>query len=221
MISTHPIDERTVAPPPSFYAHLAEGLHAAAQPLTVLLAGLSKEHIETLPAEELRELVAGSAAEVERVCTLFHHLQELVAAESLPPDLAPASILTLVQQVVASTRLLFEQDGIALIVAAPVHCPSLPLDRERTLQALANVLFAAHAISRRNDTVELAVSYPGTHIRVHSRQGRGAAAGLELELGMAVAEAHIRSQHGVFSWNPRPFEATVLLQQLPAAGGER
>jgi hypothetical protein len=64
-------------------SNLSRGIHAAAQPLAVLLASLSKGHTDQLNNDELRELTASSAAEVRRVCTLFSCLQQLVMAESI------------------------------------------------------------------------------------------------------------------------------------------
>jgi RNA polymerase sigma factor (sigma-70 family) len=55
----------------SLCSNLSHGIHAAAQPLTILLASLNKAHTDRMNTEELRELTASSSEEVQRVCTLF------------------------------------------------------------------------------------------------------------------------------------------------------
>jgi signal transduction histidine kinase len=197
-------------------ASLAQGLHAAAQPLTILLAGLGQSNTRGMQTEELRELTASSAVEVQRVCALFHGLQQLVVAESIPPSLSLTRFPPLLLHVAEGIGLLLEQDGMHLKTVLPETCPPLLLDRERTAQALANVLLAAHAVARPHDTVEAAVSCPGAHIvRVVIRNDAAGSDTMPAAcgLGMAVAEANIRSQRGLFSWSLRPFRVLIELRQ--------
>src|ERR1700679_1136150 len=93
---------RQLSPPKSaselLCSNLARGMHAAAQPLTVLLPSLSKGLTDEMDAGELRELTASSAVQVQRACTLFDCLQEMVNAESIEPRLSRTSILPLLDQ---------------------------------------------------------------------------------------------------------------------------
>ena len=79
--------------------NLSRGLHAAAQPLAILRASLGASQTDRLSLFELRELAANSAAEVERVCTLFSALQQLVSIESVEPHLSPTPIAPLLAHV--------------------------------------------------------------------------------------------------------------------------
>src|ERR1035438_6254110 len=92
-------------------SNLSLGLHAAAQPLTILRASLSNPDTDQMSAEELRELTATSAIEVERVCKLFSYLRELVRAENDKPHLSSTPILALLTDAVDGVKLLYEQDG--------------------------------------------------------------------------------------------------------------
>src|ERR1700684_4395908 len=121
-------------------SNLAQGIHAAAQPLAVLLASLSKSHTDRMNSDELRELTASSALEVQRVCTLFSCLQQLVMAESIKPQLSPTPILPLLAYAADGVNLLFQQDGISLSSVLPDTCPPVIIHRARTLQALSRVL---------------------------------------------------------------------------------
>jgi hypothetical protein len=100
-------------------SNLSHGIHAAAQPLTILLASLSKAHTDRMSTEELRELTASSSEEVQRVCTLFSYLQELVIAESIKPKLSATAILPLLASAVEGVQLLFHKQGILLSSTVP------------------------------------------------------------------------------------------------------
>jgi hypothetical protein len=198
-------------------SNLALGMHAAAQPLTVLLASLSKGLTDGMDAGELRELTASSAVHVQRVCTLFDCLQELVNAESIEPLLSATSILPLLDQLTDGVNLLFQHDGISLSATVPDTCQPALIDRARTLQALSRVLLIAHAISTFSDTVELIASSSGDGVRIVVRNLSSSVNRLNAEasLSMVVAEATMRSQHAGFSWCLRPFTVQIELQKAP------
>src|SRR6202008_930231 len=88
MSSSSQISE-SLSPSEMLYSNLAQGIHAVAQPLAVLMASLGKAHTDLMNLDELRELTARSAAQVERACSLFGCLQQLVMAESIKPQLSP------------------------------------------------------------------------------------------------------------------------------------
>src|SRR5271156_6601873 len=92
-------------------SNLSHGIHAAAQPLTILLASLSKAHTDRMSTEELRELTANSSQEVQRVCILFGYLQDLVVAESIRPKLSATAIPPLLASAAEGVQLLFQEQG--------------------------------------------------------------------------------------------------------------
>lgn len=198
---------------------LARGIHAAAQPLAVLLASLSKEHTDRMSNEELRELTENSAVEVRRLCTLFSGLQQLVMAQSVEPQLSPTPIVPLLAHAVEGVTLLFQRDGMSLRSTVPDTCQAVLVNRTTTLQALTRVLLAAHAVSHAQDTVELIASYSpdGVQIVVRNVNSTVAAMNPETGLSMAVAEANIRSQQAGLSWSPQPFNVQIELRKVPSA----
>jgi hypothetical protein len=200
-------------------SNLAQGIHAAAQPLAVLMASLSKDHIDLLNFEELRELSAGSAVEVQRLCALFGCLQQLVMVESIRPQLSPTPLLPMLAYVLEGVDLLFRQDGIFLRSVAPDTCPPVLIHRARTLQALSRVLLIVHGLSRAQDTVEL-ITAPSAHtvqIVIRNLNVSVAAINAEGSLSMAVAEANMRSQHSDFTLSLRPFTVCIELPKAPFA----
>jgi hypothetical protein len=200
-------------------SNLAQGIHAAAQPLAVLLASLSKGHTDRMNAAELRELTASSAVEVQRVCTLFSCLQQLVMAESIKPQLSPTPILPLLAYVVDGVNLLFQQDGISLSSVVPDTCPPVLINRARTLQALSRVLLVVHGLSGAQDTVELIASSSANAVKIVVRNLNLSVAVINAEesLSIAVAEANMRSQQAGFSLSLRPFSICIELSKAPLA----
>lgn len=192
--------------------NFSQGMHAAAQPLSILRASLDSSYTDRMTRDELRELAARSAKEVERVCTLFSCLQQLVSAESIKPELSEMSIPPLLEHVLDGVRLLFERDGIALNSTVPDDCHPALANRARTLQALSNVLLIAHSVSRPGDIVELhAMSSCSDPVRVvvQNTQLCVDALNAELRLSMALAEANMRSQQAEFSFSLQPFSVQI------------
>jgi len=199
-------------------SNLSQGLHAAAQPLTILRASLSNPDTDRMSAGELRELAAISAVEVERVCKLFNYLRELVRAENTKPHLSSTPILAFLAHVVDGVRLLCEEDGILLNSIVPDACQPVFIDRERTLQALSSVLLIAYGASQAKDTVEVIVTSPTLNtvqIVVQNPNSRVEAINSEARLNLALAEANIRSQQANFSWSLEPFCVRIELPSAP------
>jgi hypothetical protein len=197
----------------TLYSNLAQGIHAAAQPLAVLLASLSKGHTDRMNSDELRELTASSAVEVQRVCTLFSCLQQLVMTESIKPQLSPTPILPLLAYAADGVNLLFQQDGITLSSVVPDTCPPVLIHRARTLQALSRVLLVAHRLSGARDTVELIASPSANAVQIVVRNLRLSAAVIDAEasLSIAVAVANMRSQQAGLSLSLQPFTVRIDL----------
>jgi hypothetical protein len=196
------------------------GLHAAAQPLTILRAGLGMGLASPLSLGELRELVASSSVEVERVCGLFDYLQQLVFVASTKPALKTTPILPLVARAADGVYVLFEQDGMVLSSILPDACVPVLIDSVRTFRALSSVLLIVHGLSHARDTVELIVSSsPPNSIRIVVRNLNLFLDALsdEASLSMAIADANIRSQHAGFSWNLQPFSVEIEFQTDPIA----
>ena len=218
MIS-HPTSSESSSASEILCSNLAQGIHAAAQPLAVLLASLNKDYTDQMNSEELRELIASSAAEVQRVCTLFSSLQQLVIAESIKPQVSPTPLLPLLAYAADGVNLLFEQDGISLRSVLPDACSPVLIHRARTLQALSRVLLIVHGLSRAQDTVELIASASANEVQIVIRNLNLPVATInpEARLSMAVAEANMRSQQAGLWLSLQPFTVRIELPRAPFA----
>jgi hypothetical protein len=198
---------------------MAQGIHAAAQPLTVLLASLGKGHTDPMSVDELRELTASSAVEIQRVCTLFSCLQQLVMAECIQPQLTATPILPLLTHVAEGVNLLFQHDSIPFSWVPPDTCPAALINSSRTTQALSRLLQVVHGLSSARHPVELLASSSAeaVHILVRSQKMSVTVINPETSLSLAVAEANIRSQHAGFSLTLQPFTARIDLPRASSA----
>lgn len=196
-------------------ANLSKGLHAVAQPLTILRAGLGIGLASTLSLGALRELAASSYVEVERVCGLFEYLQQLVIVGSVKSDLMATPILPLVADTAGGVRDLFTHDGMVLSSVLPNACDPIFIDKVRTHRALSSVLLVVHGHSRAGDTVELLLlPSPPNSIRIVVRNQNLYLDKLseEASLSMALADANIQSQQAGFSWGLQPFSVQFEFQ---------
>jgi hypothetical protein len=189
--------------------NLAFGIHAAAQPLAVLQASLGKDQTARMSEEDLRQLIASSAIEVQRVCTIFHALQQLVMAEN-EPLVTPMPIVPLLEEAIDGVQLLFANDQMTLRTQWPHPSPIVRIHRQRTLHALSRILLLAHNLANPGDEVELEAS--GQSIQLKLRQSRALTA--ENTLSLAIAAANLRSQHARFTHRLQPFEVEI---ELPPA----
>jgi signal transduction histidine kinase len=196
-------------------SNLSKGMHAAAQPLTILRASFDSIRTDRMSAGELRELVASSTMEVERVCKLFSYLQQLVSAASVKPELSKTQIQPLLARVTDGVELLFAKDGMHLRSIASDPCPQVLINPARTLQALSSILLVAHALSQPQDTIELIASSSSSNalrVVVQNVHLYVDALNAEQSLNMALAEANIRSQQASLSWSLQPFSVQIELK---------
>ena len=80
------------------------------------------------------------------------------------------------------------------------------------------MLLIAHAASRAQDTVEVIVTSPALNmvqIVVRNLNSQFKSIDAEARLGMALAEAKMRSQQASFSWCPGPFSVLIELPSVP------
>jgi hypothetical protein len=163
-----------------------------------------------MTAGELRQLAASSAVEVQRVCTLFHGLQQLVMAQS-EPHLLPMPILPVLTEAIDGVNLLFQNDGICLNLKIPETSPPVLIDHSRTLHALSRVMLLAHSLSSRQDTVKLTTSQSENSIQITLANQNLTSKQIspEMNLSMAIAAAHIQRQQARFDYSWRPFRVDI------------
>ena len=199
----------------SLCANISQGIHAAAQPLSILRASLDKDITDRMGLRELRNLAITLAAQVERVCSLFTCMQQIINADSVRPLLVATSIVPLLTYVSDGIQLLFEEDRIILKSTIQGDLVDVLVDRERTLQALTSIMLLIHGVSKVEETVELEVSnsFDQIHIVIQNRRAYVDSLSAEANLRMSLAETNIRSQGGEFSCYLKPLNVRIDLIQ--------
>ena len=198
-----------------FCSNLSLGLHAVAQPLTIVRASLVKSYTNRMTREELQELTGTLAFEVERVCALFSCLQQLVHIESTKPHLSALPILPLLTYAAEGVDLIYNKSDMLLSSVLPDSCETIVANRERTIEALSGILLIAHSLSHSKETVELIVSPSLKTVRVvvQNVNTQVSALNAQASLNLAVAGANIRSLGATLSWSFQPFRVEMDFQK--------
>jgi hypothetical protein len=198
----------------SLCLNLSHGLHAAAQPLTILRASLN--NTDQMSLAELHQLAANSAKEVERVCTLFSYIQQLVINESIKPNIAETQIIPLIDDVADGLDLLFRESEMTLNITIPDACNTVLIDSVRTRQALSSIMLIAHAVSNSKDTIELTATstFQSVQIIVANLNRHPNVLSAEGRLSIALAETNMRNQRGGLDYSLNPFSVCI---ELPTA----
>ncbi len=201
----------------SLHSHLALGLHAFAQPLAILRAKLYLESIARMDAVELQRLAVDSAAQVERLCTLFNYLQEIVLAETGEPKLSSFPLRDVLESVVDGVDLWFRDAGITLALHFEQPSDIIFADKARLTQAISSLAVLMHGLSKSGDTVTFTAIPEGdsTEIRFANGKSEGTSLDAETRLRLALIETNVRKQRGAFLLQADPLEFRLRVPNAP------
>lgn len=198
-----------------FCANLSCGLHALAQPLSVLRSVLDQNYIEELASEDLKDTVALAAREVERSCRIFSCLQQLLRIERAQAEIAACDLGLIAVRAAADVALLFTDSEMRLKTELEADSPRVQMDPEWTLQALTGLLLAVHSVARAQDTVAIEV------VQAAAGVARLAVKVVDFDLDvvsqdfglhLALAEAAMRGQRAGFRLLQKPFAVEMEFQ---------
>jgi len=201
-------------------AYMSQGLHAIAQPLTILrsaVAALAAPGVSALDRQRYLEL---STQHVERTCGLFECLQDIVIASQMEAECEPVELSEVLAEVVNDHKASLQTTGVELRTVMPGSLPRVQGDTARTLQALSAALKVASSVSSSGDVVELLATVRNGFIEMVLQNSRnhGRAMNSSDRLSLALAESNIRSQQGKYDCVEDPlcvFIALPLQDGLP------
>ena len=196
-------------------AQFGEGLHAMAQPLTVLRSAVITAIAPKVSLEDQRRYLEISAQQVEGACQLFESLRELVFAWQNAADCQLIDLSQLLASVCEAQGKVLRQSGVELAVNVPNSQPLILGDKDRTLQSLFALLKIAASVSLAGHLIEILVTPRGctTELVLQNVCGQGKNLKSPARLTLALAEANIRSQRGDFQFVEDPFR---IIFTLPA-----
>jgi signal transduction histidine kinase len=199
---------------------VADGLHAMAQPLTILRSSVAASIGPEVDSARRQRYLEMSVQQIERLCGLFECLQDLVIAGQFEAECAPIELCGLLAQVAGDQQPLLQASGIELRAVLPDGPLTVSGDVARTLQALLAGLKVAAALSNSGDIIELSVEIKDKQVELTVRGDRTHTRSLNSSehLTLSLAQANILSQRGEFECTYDPFQlhfALPLLGSVP------
>jgi hypothetical protein len=119
-----------------FCAEMAEGLHAMAQPLTILRSSVVSLAVPGLAPAHQERYINISAQQVERACALFDCLQDLVIANQIEAACVPFTLAELLDAIADDRGMKLEASGVKLKIVTTEGLQPILGDFARTLKAL-------------------------------------------------------------------------------------
>jgi hypothetical protein len=208
------LPEKNHEPDPEWlYADLADGLHAMAQPLTILRSAITMLSRPGEPGSNRDQYLQLSARQIERTCILFASIRSLLAARLEPAANSPFDIQKLLTRTIEAQSLLLQEHGIKVVVANPESSPLILGDPYRTGQAIAGALETASSLFSPGDTIEITVFPAGDFVEVivKGRQDHSKTVSSFERVNLSLVKAHILSQRGKYQLIEEPFCVTLAL----------
>jgi signal transduction histidine kinase len=196
-----------------FYADLADGLHAMAQPLTILRSAIAMLSLSTDDGASRRRSLEVSARQIERACRLFASIQDLVVSRLEPARRVPIDLEAILSGVLEERTAAFRERGVEIVAPHSGSPTSLLGDAQRTAQAISALLETALNVSSPGDKIEIGIIRRSQFVElivagVNQQLRRLTSADW---LSLSVVKAEIRSQQGRYQFTDEPFRVTLSL----------
>jgi len=196
-----------------FFANMSEGLHAMAQPLTILRASVAASAALGIDPLKQRRYLDLSTQQMERACSLFEVLQDLVIASQIEADRATIKLADLLAAVAKDQGIAFQAAGVELRMVTSSELPTIRGDANRTRQALSAVLKLAASVSVAGDVVKLLASVRDAHVELIIQNDRvhGKPLNSSERLSLSLVQVNILSQQGEYEHAEDPFCTRMAL----------
>jgi hypothetical protein len=196
-----------------FYADLANGLHALAQPLTILQSTVGASSTPGCTTDRQQHYRDVSLQQVERACNIYWGLQNLVVANQAAADRTSYDLSHVLAPLLEDQQAVLTASGIELSVSPSFGGKVMHGDASRTLQAIQESFKIAASRSSPGDVIELksAISDGRVELSIANSRLYGKVLNSLDRLNMAVAETNIRSQQGDYSYSDDPFRVVICL----------
>jgi hypothetical protein len=190
-----------------FHDDLLNGLHAVAQPLTVLRAAIEMLARPEAAGQNQKHYLEISEKQVARACDLFASVRELVASSVMQPRLASFELWGLLEPAIEEQTRRQQCSGVGLAVVRPETRQRVTGDADRTEQAFRAALNTALALASHGDVLEIhtARAQGFAEIAVMNARSHGRRLSASDRLAMSLAEVSILSQQGKYRWIDDPF----------------
>lgn len=198
-----------------FFAEVADGLHALAQPLTIVRSAIAMLAMAKESGADCSRYMELSSRQIERTCQLFASVQNLLATRTALAEPEPIDCERLLSRIVEDRFRSLDERGIQLVTTVPA-LPCLAFgDHHRTEQALSAAFETAVSVSSPGDVVKVDASAFDGFIEITVQCSRKLDNDLKSSdrLNLSLAKANVLGQQGRYSFTTEPFR---ILLALPA-----
>jgi K+-sensing histidine kinase KdpD len=191
---------------------LANGLHAMAQPLTILRGALGALTLTNATSADQERYLDMSTKQLERTCALLSNLQRLLDVALFEAARTNVDLWEVVAPVLEDLETALQDKGIRIEATKPDHDLVGMIDAGRTEQGLRAALEAAASASSRDDVIFLSIlPRTGSIDLVVRTRSTGRHLNSSDRLNLSLVEASIRSQQGVVECSEDPFRITIKI----------
>jgi hypothetical protein len=201
-------------PHAALYSELADGLHAMAQPLTIVRGALCALNLhQDVPPASQRYLDMTSA-QLDRLCDQMSCLRTLLETTQFNANCVTVELWELISPILEDLDAVLRRSGVQIAPANPeqtaIHAIA---DPARTEQALRAALTAAISMASPGDVILLDVlSRDGfADLTIQNRNPHGKSFGSSDRLSLSLVKASIRSQQGIYECVEDPLRISLKL----------
>lgn len=204
--------------PEQFFGEVADGLHALAQPLTILRSAIGMLNFSNGTGIDRQRYLELSERQMDRTCALFASLQNLLASKVEPVVRAEVNPTEMLTRIVDERSISMGDLGVGAVMALAEGLPLVYCDAERTEQAVYAALQTATLVCARGDVVEVGASqhdnwFEFTVRGLEEQRRRPDSSG---RLYLSLAKANVLSQGGKFGLSENPFQVSLAVPVLKA-----
>jgi hypothetical protein len=200
-----------------FLAEVADGLHALAQPLTILRSAIEMIGVCQRSGASSQRYFDLSAEHIQRACEQFAAIQGLIRTKLVPARSETVDFGALISRVVEERNIALQGRGIGIAAAIPTSLNQVEGEAARMEEAVSAALDAAVLVSSHGDVVQLQVSETDGFIEIGVQFERREKTPLPaaVRLMLALAKADILSQQGRYYFVDDPFSVSLALPLSP------
>lgn len=198
-ILSNDCDTLSVTRHQQFCADMADGLHALAQPLSVLRSAVELlANAGTVPAVNRQRYLDLSVEHMQRTCDLFGSLQDLLVTEIQEPRLAAVDLRALVAPLVEARTATLQPLGIGVAATVPEELSRIFGDAVRIERAVVAAFDIAISVAERCDLLEVTLSSSGSFVEfaIHNTRCHGRKLNAAARLNLSLARSSVLSLEG-------------------------